>query len=128
MAADPSAGLGGREREIVEILYRLRSATPPEVREEIADELSDSTVRSMLRHLMAKGLVRRRREDGRWVYYARRSAAQVRDGAVAHVLDTFFRGSPAALVSSLVQSSKHLDERELDRLAQLIEDARRRKD
>ena len=122
---DPASGLGAREREILEIVYRLQEATPAEVRMRIPEELSDSTVRTMLRHLEKKKLLKRRRLNGRWVYHPVKSAEQVRGPATAHLVDTFFGGSPAALVSTLLQTSGHrLTDAELQRLSKLVDDAR----
>ena len=60
--------LGGRERQILEILYRLGEANVAQVRKEIPNPPTYSAVRGMLTLLERKELVRHRRDGLRYVY------------------------------------------------------------
>ena len=122
---EPTEGLGSRERQIMEILYRRGAVIPADVRNALPDPLSDSTVRTMLRHLEKKKLVGRKLRQGRFVYYPLRPAEQIRGSAVQHVLDTFFGGSASELVTALLQTSRHrLTDDELTRLQRVVEEAK----
>ena len=60
--------LGRRERQIVEVLYRLGNATVAEVLANLPDPPSYSAVRAMLNLLEEKGHVRHKRDGMRYIY------------------------------------------------------------
>jgi predicted transcriptional regulator len=85
-----------------------------------------STVRAQLRVLEDKGHVRHEEEQLRYVYLPAESPQRVRRSAVKHLVETFFEGSPEKVVEALVgRDGERLSDEELDRIAQLIERARR---
>jgi predicted transcriptional regulator len=121
------ADLGRRERQIMDILLRRGRATAAEVLEDLADPPSYSAVRSMLRLLEDKGYVRHEWDGPRYVYLATGDPDQIKHNAVRHLLHTFFGGSTeSAVVAMLGASDKPLTRDELDRLAALIDKARRK--
>ena len=63
--------LSRRERQIMDILYRLESASVGQVLAEIAGKPSYSTVRAQLRVLEEKGHVRHEEHGLRYVYVPR---------------------------------------------------------
>ena len=65
--------LSRRERQIMEVIYRLGEASAQEVLERLPDPPSYSAVRTMIRHLENKGLLRHRREGTKYVYRATQS-------------------------------------------------------
>ena len=95
--------LGAREREIVEVLFKLGEASVADVRESLADPPSYSAVRAMLGLLEQKGLVRHRRDGLRYLYRAAESAETARKKAIRRLVDTFFGGSPERAVAALLQ-------------------------
>lgn len=120
-----SHSLSRRERLILDTLYRLGRATAAEVRAALPDDPSDSTVRTQLRVLEAKGHVVHAIEGMRYVYAPRVPRAAARRSALRHLVDTFFEGSEAALVTSLLGSdARRLTPEELDRIEALIRRAR----
>lgn len=120
-----SHSLSRRERLILDTLYRLGRATAAEVRAALPDDPSDSTVRTQLRVLEAKGHVVHAIEGMRYVYAPRVPRAAARRSALRHLVDTFFEGSDAALVTSLLGSdARRLTPEELDRIEALIRRAR----
>ena len=114
-----------REREIMDIVYRLGRASAQEVLENLADAPSYSAVRALLRLLEERGHVRHIEEGGRYVFLPAVSRAEARRKALSHVVSTFFGGSVEEAVLTLVESSRNkLSSDELDRLAAIVEKAR----
>ena len=116
--------LSRRERQIMDVLYRLGKATAAEVHEAIPDPPSYSAVRAMLRVLEEKQHIRHEAQDLRYVFTPIVTRERARRSAVRHLLDTFFEGSPEQAVATLLDSQK-LSQQELDRLAALVEKARK---
>ena len=117
---DPGAGLSAREREVMDIVYRLRAVTATDVEREMEDPPSNATVRSALRTLERKGWITHERDGLRYVYRAARSRERTRRDALRHVVRTFFDGSVAEAVSALVGRADRMDERERARIADLL--------
>src|SRR5262245_53957240 len=115
-----------REREIMDILYRLGRATAHEVLDNLADPPSYSAVRALLRLLEERGHVKHVEDGTRYVYLPAGSRGDARKKALAHVVSTFFGGSVEQAMVTLVESSKgKLSGEELERLAQLVEKAKK---
>jgi predicted transcriptional regulator len=115
-----------RERQIMDVLYRLGRATAGEVRREVSGSPSDSTVRTQLRVLEEKGHIRHEEHGLRYVYFPVISRHAARKSALRHLVDTFFDGSPANVVTALLGSdTAHVSDEELERIAALIEAARK---
>src|SRR3954468_6052385 len=118
--------LSRRERQIMDILYRRGRATAAEVMEELTGDPSYSTVRTQLRVLEDKGHVRHDEEGPRYVYSAAVPRRAARRSALRHLVNTFFDGSAEKIVSALLGGEgSRLSEPELDRIAALIEKARK---
>ena len=119
--------LSRREREIMDIVHRMGRAAVGDVMRALSGEPAYSTVRAQLRVLEQKGHLRHDEEQLRYVYFPAASPQRVRRSAIAHVLHTFFEGSPEKVVEALVgKDGPGISENELDRIAALI--ARARKD
>jgi BlaI family penicillinase repressor len=119
-------GLSRRERQIMEILYQRGKASASEVRAGMDDAPGYSAVRALLRVLEDKGHVKHQAEGLRYVYVPVVTREKAKRAAVKHVLDTFFNGSPEQIVAALLDvSSPALTREELDRMAQMIEKARK---
>jgi BlaI family transcriptional regulator, penicillinase repressor len=97
------AGLGRRERQIMEVIYQKGEATVAQVRAELPDPPSYSAVRGMLRLLESKRHVRYRRDGLTYVYMPTVKADRVRKSALRQMVETFFSGSPLHAVAALVQ-------------------------
>jgi predicted transcriptional regulator len=122
----PHATLTKRERLIMDTLYRLGRATAAEILERLPGSPSSSTVRTQLRVLEAKGHVRHEEQGLRYVYVPTVPRHAARRSALKHLVDTFFEGSGANVVTALLggEGTKVSDE-ELDRIADLVQAARR---
>ncbi|UCC74052.1 MAG: BlaI/MecI/CopY family transcriptional regulator [Gemmatimonadota bacterium] len=118
--------LSRRERQIMDILYRRGRATVAEVLEELLDPPSYSAVRALLRVLEAKGHAEHEEEGPRYVYKPTVPRAEARESAMRRLVRTFFDGSTEEAVAAFLDmSAADLSDEELERLAELIEAARR---
>lgn len=116
-----------RERQILDIIYLLGTATAQEVQERLPDRPSYSAVRAVLRGMADKGLVSQAYDGPRYVYAPTIPKKKAKKSALKHVLDTFFDGSTEDAVAALLDVKRSaLDRDELDRLSALIESAKRK--
>ena len=120
------AQLSRRERQIMDVLYRLGEAGAAEVVDHLSDRPPYNSVRVTLGILERKGVVRHRREGNRYVYTPTVPAEAMRESALRHVVRTLFRGSSSKAVLTLLDSSStRLSKEELDELAAWVEAAKR---
>jgi BlaI family penicillinase repressor len=126
MSRMPPHTLSRRERQIMDIVYARGEASAADVHVALSDPPSYSAVRALLAILVDKGHLKHRSEQGRYIYAPTRRRAQVGRSALRRVLDTFFEGSLEKAVAALLQGSDaNLSEEELQRLGQLIQQARK---
>jgi predicted transcriptional regulator len=126
MIKSSHSDLSRRERQIVDILYANGQATAAEVQAALPDPPTYSAVRAMLRILEEKGHVRHRQDGPRYIYLPTVARDNASRSAMRHMLQTCFDGSAEQAISALLDdSSSRLSDAELDRLAQLFEQARR---
>jgi len=119
--------LGPRERQIMEIVFRRGQATAEEVRGELPDPVTNSAVRGMLRLLEEKGHLRHEQDGVRFVYLPARDPEQLRQSAVASLVNTFFNDSASSAVAAMLgQYEADLTDADFDRLERLIDEARKR--
>ena len=113
--------LARRERQIMDVLYKLERATVAEVLRKLADQPSYSTVRAQLRILEEKGHVRHEEHGLRYVYVPTVPRDIARRSALRHLVETFFEGSAENLVATLLGGKiSRISREELDRLAGLF--------
>lgn len=118
--------LSRRERQIMDILYRLGSATAAEVQEHLPEAPSYSAVRALLRILEDKGHLKHEYDGPRYVYAPIVSRPVAQKSALKQMLKTFFDGSASQAVAALLDmSAKDLSDSELERLARMVEQAKR---
>lgn len=117
--------VGRRERQIIEIVYRLGQASVSDVLENLADPPSYSAVRAMLGKLTVKGHLTQEEDGPRYIYKPALSAARARRTALRQLVDTFFEGSIDQAVVALAKlDDSKLDEAGLDALTKRIRAAR----
>ena len=121
----PLDQLGRRERQIMDILFRLGRATAAEVQEALGEPVSNSAVRGMLRLLAAKGYAVYEEDGRRYVYSPAARPDEVSRSALRHLVDTFFRSSPSSAMAALLDMSEPLGDEEYTRLSRLLKQARR---
>ena len=121
----PYAELGRRERQIMDVLFRMREATAVDVRNALSDAPSYSAVRGMLRLLEDKGYVTHDWKGPRYVYCPTSSSDQLQRSAVRHMLETFFNNSMESAVAAMLGTAERPPtNEELDRLERVIAEAR----
>lgn len=117
--------LARRERQIMEIVYRLGQATAADVLAELPDPPSYSAVRAHLRILEDKGHLRHNRDGARYVFSPTVGRDRARRSALTQVVRTFFGGSAEQAVATLLDlSHEKLTDDDLGRLQTLIAKAR----
>jgi predicted transcriptional regulator len=118
--------LSRREREMMNIIFAKGRATASEVMEEMPEPPSYSAVRATLRVLEQKGHLKHQHDGTRYVYIPTVNREKARGSALDQLLATFFDGSAANVVATLIERQKgKLSDDELDHLATLIEQARK---
>src|SRR5688500_13725069 len=126
MAPTHPRHLSKRERQIMDVLYRLERATAADVRAGMPDPPSYSAVRTLLRILEDKGHVRHEQDGARYVYTPTVAREHAKRSAMRHMLNTFFEGSTTQAIAALLdEDPKRLSAEDLDRLRAMIERARK---
>ena len=114
--------LSRRERQIIEVIYRLGEASANEIVDALPDELANATVRTQLRVLEEKGAVTFRRDGKKFLYRAVVPKTSAAKSALRSVLQVFFGGSLEHLVAAhLADPKARLSDDELKRMKDLIE-------
>ena len=118
--------LSRREREILDILYQRGQASAAEVRAILTDPPTYSGVRAMLRVLEEKGHIKHESHGLKYVYAPVINRDKAKKSAVKHLMETFFSNAPEQVVAALLDvSSKKLTSADLDRMSEMIEQARK---
>ncbi|MDF2773618.1 MAG: putative transcriptional regulator [Geminicoccaceae bacterium] len=126
MANKKQPPLSRRERQIMDIAYRLGSATAADVLAALPDPPSYSAVRAMLRILEEKGHLTHRDDGPRYVYSPVVPRAAARQSALRSLVRTFFDGSATQAAAALLDmSDSRLTPDEAEQLTRLIEKAKR---
>ncbi len=112
-----------RERQILEVIYRLGEASANEIVDALQDELANATVRTQLRVLEAKGAVKHRRDGRKFLFRPSVPRKQAAKSALQKVLDVFFGGSVEnALATHLSDPKAKMDAEQFKRLRKLIDE------
>ncbi|MFC5455172.1 BlaI/MecI/CopY family transcriptional regulator [Prosthecobacter fluviatilis] len=118
--------LSKRERQAMDIVYRLGKATAEEIQEEMPDQPSYSAVRALLSILVDKKLLKHTRESRRYVYEPAISREKARDTALRKLMRTFFDGSPGKLMASLLDAKdRKLPPEEVAAIRKLLDEQSR---
>jgi predicted transcriptional regulator len=115
-----------RERQIMDIVYARQQASALEIQAAMPDAPGYSAVRTLLRILEEKGHLAHRKEGTHFVYFPTQPRQQAGHSALAQVVKTFFDSSIERVVAALLTTADtRLSAEELERLSQLIEQAKR---
>lgn len=119
--------LGRRERQIVEAVYRLGSASVNEVRAALTDPPTYSAVRAFLRILEEKGYLTHTQDGAKYIYHPATPRPTGAREALTKLVETFFGGRPEQVVAALLtDDERKLTDDELEQLSQLIAEARQK--
>jgi BlaI family penicillinase repressor len=126
MRKDGHRNLSRRERQIMDILYQRGRATAAEIHAGLPEPPTYSAVRAKLRVLEEKGHVRHEEEALRYVYLPTLARETARRSALRHMVSTFFEGSVEEAVAALLDlSAAKLSKKDLERISNLIEEAKK---
>jgi BlaI family penicillinase repressor len=119
--------LSRRERQVIEILLSTGESTASEIQRRLPAPPSYSAVRALLRVMEEKGVLTHTTDGPRYVFKPTIAPAKARQSILAQILETMFGGSREKLVAALLDpKSEKVSDEELQRLAALIEDARKK--
>ena len=117
-----------RESQIMEVLHRRRRATVEEIRAELPDPPTPSSVRKLLDIMIERGLLAREYDGPRYVYYPAERPEHASRSALAQLVRTFFDGSTSSAIAALLDTeSPRITPAEYRRLSELLERARHEK-
>jgi BlaI family transcriptional regulator, penicillinase repressor len=126
MARRPSRGPTERELEILQALWTNGQSSVRAVHEHLSEseEISFTSVQTMLQVMFDKGLAQRELQGRTYLYRAATSQEDAQRTLLADLLDRAFGGSAKALVSRALDVKRATNE-ELDELHALLDEARR---
>jgi predicted transcriptional regulator len=117
--------LSRREREMMNIIFSRGRATATEVMDSMQDPPSYSAVRATLRVLEQKGHLKHQHDGTRYVYAPTVNREKARQSALDQLLRTFFDGSAANVVATLIEREReNMTDEELAQLSNMIDAAR----
>jgi BlaI family penicillinase repressor len=118
--------LSRRERQIMDILYARGQVSATEIQEALPGDPSNSTVRTLLRILERKGLVRHVEEGLRYLFLPTVPRSTARKSALQRVMRTFFDGSAKEAVAAFLDPGAFsLSKDDLDELSRMLDKARK---
>ncbi len=116
--------LSRRERQIMDIVYRLGQASAKEVQENLPDPPSYSAVRALLATLENKGMLNHAKESRSYIYKPVITEQKARNSALKNLLSTFFEGKPKNLVAALLEDEdQQLSKDEINAIRKMVDDA-----
>src|SRR5262245_57442319 len=118
-----------RESQIMAILHRRQRATVEDVRSELPDAPTPSSVRKLLDIMIERGLVGREYDGPRFAYFPKARPEEASRSALQHLLRTFFNDSPSSAMAALLDATEGpLPEAEYKRLQALLKKVRSKGD
>lgn len=113
--------LSRRERQIMDVVYRLGAAPAAEIQESMPDPPSYSAVRAQLSILEEKGYLKHEKRARRYIYSPTVAPARAKRSALKSLLATFFDNSAENLVAALLDpKDQKLSDEEIERIHRLI--------
>jgi BlaI family transcriptional regulator, penicillinase repressor len=114
-----------RESQIMEILHRCRRATVEEIRAELPNASSPSSVRKLLDIMIDRGLLAREYDGPRFVYFPAVKLEDARRSALKRLVRTFFNNSPGSALAALIDlKGEPLSDAEYQRLSAWLKRSR----
>ncbi len=119
-----------RESQIMEILHRRRRATVEEIRAELPEAPSPSSVRKLLEIMIERGLLAREYDGPRFVYFPSTTPEDAGRSALKDLVRTFFDNSPSSAMAALLDTAADsaLSDEEYRRLSALLKHSRKQGD
>jgi predicted transcriptional regulator len=98
--------LSRRERQILDVIYEMESASVKDVQNALADGSSESTIRTLLGILVAKGVLKKEASGLKFMYFPVVAKEKASLQALENVVATFFDKKPSLAVRSLLAMKK----------------------
>jgi len=118
--------LSRRERQIMDVVFRLGKATAAEIVAGIPDPPTKDAIRRLIRILEDKEFLRHETDGQCHVYYPTVAPERARMSALDHVVQTHFKGSVSQAITALLESSAdNLTDEDLKQITALIEEAKK---
>jgi len=125
MARLKTVDLTRRESQIMAIVHRRQRASVEDIREELPDAPSPSSVRKLLDIMIERGLLGREYDGPRYVYFPTAKPEEASRSALKQLVRTFFNDSPGSAMAALLDmSGKPLSDEEYRRLAGMLKRVR----
>jgi len=125
MARLKTVDLTRRESQIMAIVHRRQRASVEDIREELPDAPSPSSVRKLLDIMIEQGLLGREYDGPRYVYFPTAKPEEASRSALKQLVRTFFNDSPGSAMAALLDmSGKPLSDEEYRRLAGMLKRVR----
>jgi len=115
--------LSKRERQIMDIVYSKYEASASDIRDALSENLSNSGVRTILRSMLKKGVLKYKEKNLKYVYYPVVPREKAQLSSLNHIKKTLFQDSAESVLNALLKTSE-ISEKDLDRLEALIKQAR----
>ena len=125
---DPSQ-LSKRERQIMDVIYAHGEASISHVLLALPNPPMRGALRTLLRIMEEKGHLTRRQEGKEFLYRPTQPHGRAARSALGRVLDVFYNGSLEKAVAAHLadpSAAKKLSKTDLQRLADLIEQAKQK--
>lgn len=124
MGREQKTELGPLEDAVMQVIWEAGESTAEEVRQKVVSEteLKDSTIRTVLRRLEAKGLLSHRVEGRTFVYFQKVARESLAARAVKGIADRFCKGSVSELLLGMA-NDRMVTAEELEELAQKVKEA-----
>ena len=118
--------LSRRERQILDVLYRLGRASAAQIHASVSNPPSYTAIRTHLTLLEEKKHVKHESDGTRFIYSPVVSREEMGQQAIEGVLRTFFNDSIDLVITALIKRRQtQLSPEQIDRLEQMIEQVRR---
>jgi BlaI family transcriptional regulator, penicillinase repressor len=119
--------MGKVQLKIMRVLWERGRASAREITDALnRDEpIAHSTVQTLLRKLEAKGAVGHEAVERTFVFFPRIVEENVRRGATHDLVERVFGGSPARLMSYLLENES-VSKQELDEIRRLVDEQARK--
>ena len=124
MSRPAAAALTRRESQIMEILHRRQRATVEEIRSELPDAPTPSSVRKLLEIMIDRRLLAREYDGPRFVYFPQARPEEASRSALKQLVRTFFNDSPTSAMAALLDVTEPLSDTDYKRLNALLKQAR----
>lgn len=117
--------LSRRERQLMDMIYQMGHASAKDIQVHHQDKLSNSSIRTFLSIMVEKGLLKKKKEGKKYLYYPTKPRQGAAKSALNRMVQTFFGGSIEHAVAGLLDiNTRKLSDEEFNRLHKMINDAR----